>query len=225
MASTLSDHPKKLIVDGVFVGQPADLGMFGRERVQSAIVKHPVTSERVALRATNLDGDGQADLINHGGADKAVYLYPAEHYSDWAAEGYSLEPGQVGENVSLRGALESTVRIGDVWQWGEALVQVSQPRQPCFKLGMRTGTKAIIADMVDSGRCGWYARVLQPGEVPVRGGMLLVERSSAPTVATMFAMLCQPGPVAAGEIHEALGVAALAASWKDGLRKSLARRA
>lgn len=214
----------ELIVVGVFVGEPADLGIYGRERVLSAIAKQPVTTDTVVLRATNLDGDRQADLVNHGGRDKAVYLYPSEHYDSWRADGYGLETGGVGENVAVRGGVETDVRIGDVWQWGSARIQISQPRQPCFKLAMRSGNKAIVADMVASGRCGWYARVVREGEVPVNGTMQLINRDdNAPTVAAMFTMALQPGVPSAAEISDALRVEALSDAWKHGLRKMLAR--
>jgi MOSC domain-containing protein YiiM len=128
-----------------------------------------------------------------------VYAYPAEHYADWRSAEFALEPGAVGENVSTLGAREDTVRIGDVWQWGSAVLQVSQPRSPCYRLGMYTGRREIIPAMIDSGRSGWYLRVLRPGVVPARGVMRLLRRDSArPTIAEVYAMSYDRAPRVSG---------------------------
>jgi MOSC domain-containing protein YiiM len=175
-----------LEVAGVYVGEPAVLG-YRRERpVFSGITKARVTAPELKLSELNLDGDRQADLTVHGGVDKAVYVYPAEHYPAWAADGFEVERGAFGENVSLTGATEDDVRIGDVWAWGDALLQVSQPRQPCFKLGMKTGRKDVAPAMIDSGRCGWYLRVLRPGTVPTSGAIELAERADGPTITEVY---------------------------------------
>jgi MOSC domain-containing protein YiiM len=176
----------ELAVRDVFVGRPSLLGHRRDTPVYSAIAKARVGVGSLELTELNLEGDQQADLSVHGGPDKAVYVYPAEHYQGWSTDSFSLGPGGVGENVSLSGAEEDTVRIGDVWAWGNALLEVSQPRTPCFKLAMRTGRKDVIPAMIDSGRTGWYLRVLRPGRVPTSGAMTLVERDPAsPTVKDM----------------------------------------
>jgi MOSC domain-containing protein YiiM len=175
-------------VSGVFVGRPSLLGKRRDVPVYSAIVKTRVDADNLELTELNLDGDRQADLSVHGGPDKAVYAYPSEHYRAWSADSFALEPGAVGENLSLAGADESTVRIGDVWAWGDALVEVSQPRTPCFKLAMRTGRKDVLPALIDSGRSGWYLRVLRPGRVPTSGRIALVERDLAsPSIAEVCA--------------------------------------
>ncbi|MEU5261846.1 MOSC domain-containing protein [Amycolatopsis sp. NPDC021455] len=216
---------------GVYVGEPSVLG-YRRERpVLSAITKARVTAPELALTELNLDGDRQADLKVHGGVDKAVYVYPAEHYPAWAADGFDVEPGGFGENVSVTGATEAGVRIGDVWAWGDALVQVSQPRQPCFKLAMKTGRKDVGPAMIDSARSGWYLRVLRPGTVPTSGAIELVERADAPTVEEVHLVaFTNFGRLPAEHLDAALALAerilatkALSASYRDGVQSTVDR--
>lgn len=218
-----------LDVRAVFVGRPAVLGSLGGRPVLSGFVKQQVTSSEVELTRENLDGDQQADLTVHGGPDKAVYVYPGEHYPAWNADGFPLSVGEVGENVSLRGADESQVRLGDRWAWGTAELQVSQPRSPCYKLGMRVGRKEIIPAMLTSGRCGWYLRVLRPGLVPTTGPMTLLDRDpQAPTVTDLHvAAHYRPAP---GQqdgyrrlVEHALARPDLARSWQAMLEHRLER--
>lgn len=154
-----------MIVESVNVGLPRSVEHEGRT-VVTGIFKRPVAG-RVMVRATNLDGDRQADLRVHGGPDKAVYLYPAEHYPHWAQAMArdDLGPGWFGENLTSRGVLEDEARIGDVLRAGDALLQVSQPRLPCAKLAMRAGEPGIVAAFLRSGRTGFYLRVLEEGAV------------------------------------------------------------
>ena len=121
----------------VNVGTPTVLATVTSENVWSGIRKQPVDpSAPLWLSTLNLAGDGQADLSVHGGVDKAVYAYPSEHLDAWSAElDEELGPAPFGENLSTIGVLETDVGIGDVWTWGEAVLQVTQPRWPCFKLG------------------------------------------------------------------------------------------
>lgn len=218
--------PETVTVRQVFVGRPSRLGELRGRPVTSGIRKHPVRGETLAVGPVGLDGDGQADLTVHGGVDKAVYVYPWEHYAAWEQDGYALEADRVGENVSSRGRSEDEVHVGDVWRWGEALVQVSQPRAPCFKLGMHTGRKDVIPAMQATGRCGWYLRVLETGAVPVHGSMELVERdATAPTIATLFAV-CFPRPgngLDAGELRRVIAAPALAEPWREVVENRLAR--
>jgi MOSC domain-containing protein YiiM len=132
----------------------------------------------VWLGRTNLDGDGQADLKNHGGPEKAVNVYPAEHYPYWAQTiGLpNLQPGGFGENFTIEGLLESDVCIGDIFEIGESLVQLSQPRQPCWKLARRWRIKDLAFRVQETGRTGWYFRVLREGHVQAGTRLVLVER-------------------------------------------------
>ncbi len=145
----------------------------------SAIGKAPVLG-RVALGATHLAGDGQADLKNHGGADKAVCCYPAVHYPTWRAllslaEG-AFPYGAFGENFTVDGLAEGEACIGDIYAVGEAVVQVSQPRMPCWKMGRRWNRERLPSEMVARGQTGWYLRVLEPGEVGAGDTLALRER-------------------------------------------------
>ena len=139
---------------------------YGRGMVSTGIFKVPV-EDRVALRRLNLDGDGQADLVNHGGPHRAAYAYPVENYEYWAREldRADFAFGQFGENFTVEGMTEDDVHIGDVFRVGGALVEVSQPRPPCFKLGIKMGMPKFPKLFLASGRVGFYVRVLEEGEV------------------------------------------------------------
>ena len=145
----------------------------------SGIWKSPAPG-RLALGRTNLDGDAQADLRNHGGPDKAVCCYAAEHYPDWRAALDKPEAefpyGAFGENWTLVGMTEGEVCIGDTYTVGTTRVQVSQPRMPCWKLGRRWERPALPLEVSGSGRTGYYLRVLEPGEVGVGDMVTLTER-------------------------------------------------
>lgn len=216
----------------MYVGKPSVLGVHGREEVLSGITKSPVSAAEIALGEINLAGDDQADRTVHGGVDKAVYAYPAEHYPAWVAEDFDVSVAGFGENVSTAGADEKTVRIGDVWAWGDALVQVSQPRTPCFKLAMKTGRKDITPAMIDSGRSGWYLRVLRTGTVPTNGVMALKERDeNAPTIEeTYLVSFGNPARFSAEHrdaflqlAERVLGTPDLSPQYRDGLRAKVAR--
>jgi MOSC domain-containing protein YiiM len=155
----------------VNVGAPMPLATVRGDTIWSGIRKTAVDVTAVLwLSEVNLSGDGQADLSVHGGVDKAVYAYPSEHLPAWSRElEETLGPAPFGENVSTVGVLEDQVRLGDVWSWGNALLQVCQPRWPCFKLALYRERADIQARLRTSGRTGWYLRVLQPGEVPAAG--------------------------------------------------------
>ncbi len=149
----------------VNAGLPRDVVVNGKT-VTTGIFKEPVQG-RVILRSLNLDGDRQADLSVHGGADKAVYTYPVEHYDYWRRElpDMKLPFGMFGENFTTEGLLESSLNIGDRFRIGGAEVVVTQPRLPCYKLGIKFGRDDMVRRFLASGRTGFYFRVLQEGEV------------------------------------------------------------
>ena len=162
----------------VNVGVPRLLAQQRGQRIYSAIAKQPVDAGATLwLSMGNLAGDAQADLVVHGGADKALYTYPSEHLAPWASElGEELGAAPFGENLSTSGALETDVGVGDVWRWDDALIQVCQPRWPCFKLALHRRRPDIQKRMRGNGRTGWYHRVLEPGEVVVGSPVELVSK-------------------------------------------------
>jgi MOSC domain-containing protein YiiM len=149
----------------VNVSLPKDIPYRGNT-VSTGIFKEPVGG-RVTLGRLNLEGDGQADRKVHGGVDKAVYAYPFEHYEYWSRElgRTDFTFGQFGENFTVSGMLEDAVRIGDVFRIGFAMVEVTQPRAPCFKLGIRMGLESFPKTFLSCGRTGFYMKVLEEGEV------------------------------------------------------------
>jgi MOSC domain-containing protein YiiM len=146
----------------------------GRE-VLTGGAKRPVS--RAMLRYENFEGDGQGDQVNHGGPDKAVCVYPLDHYPHWEKElGRELPPGAMSENLTVSGALEKEVCIGDVFRVGEATVQVSQPRMPCYKLAGKNGERLLAKWVSRTGHTGFYTRVLSEGMVNADDAFELVER-------------------------------------------------
>lgn len=194
---------KNIEIVSVNVGQPQLLGVRKDTPVWSGIDKRPVNDGQLLLTYTNLAGDQQVDTKPkgdgrqlHGGNEMAVYAYPAEHFGAWNEElgprvptGLiaAIGPGTLGENLTIRGAVETEVCIGDKWRWGQALLEVSKPRGPCYKLNMKIGTD-MIRRMRANGHCGWYLRVLEPGMVPTSGQIEVVyQATEGITVAERFA--------------------------------------
>jgi MOSC domain-containing protein YiiM len=147
-----------------------------RKRV-SAIVKEPVVG-LVWLGATNLAGDAQADLKHHGGPERAVNVYSADHFPDWRArlDRPDLTNGAFGENFTVAGLDEELVCIGDIFAIGEVRMQVTQPREPCWKLARTLGVKDLVKQVQQTRRTGWYMRVLQEGHVAAGLPVTLIER-------------------------------------------------
>ena len=206
----------------VNVGPVAFLGMHRGQPITSGIAKLPVPSGvELWLSSTGLEGDGVADLVDHGGRDKAVYAYPSEHLPAWAAEldQPDLGPAPFGENLSTAGWREEDVCIGDRWRWGDALLEVSQPRWPCFKLAMYRGRGNIGRLLKNAGRTGWYLRVLQEGAVPVAGPLAVVERHPAGATVLAAHEAARPGGVSPEAIEEVLAVEALADEWREMLTR------
>jgi len=172
----------------VNVGLPREVLWRGRA-VATGIWKAPVAGP-VVLRTTNLDGDRQADLSVHGGPRKAVYVYPSEHYAHWRAELPEADLavwGAFGENFTTAGLLEEEVAIGDRFRVGTAEVQVTQPRMPCFKLGIKLGDPGMVERFLHSGRPGFYLSVLREGVVEAGDAFeLLGPKDGGPTIAQVF---------------------------------------
>ena len=147
------------------VGPPREVTWKGKT-VSTGIFKEPVSGP-VSLRRLNLDGDKQADLSVHGGPTKVVYTYPCEHYAFWRSElpGMELLWGMFGENFTTEGLIEESVHIGDVFQLGTSQLVVTEPRMPCFKLGIRFGRVDIVKRFLQSQRSGFYFGVKREGIV------------------------------------------------------------
>lgn len=162
-------------VMSINVGKPREVA-YQNKFISTAIWK-TATQHPVMLTSTNLVGDGQADLEHHGGTDMAVLIYSYDHYNYWEQQlNRKLEYGSFGENVTVVGLTEHDVCIGDTFQWGEAIVQISQPRYPCYKLGIRHEAPELFQLVLDTGYTGYYVRVLQPGLVSKEAGLHRLQR-------------------------------------------------
>lgn len=181
-----------ITIVSVNVGEAEVLIRWDRD-ILSGIDKRPVTSPTLRLSLLGLEGDAQADTRPtpaggqvHGGPDQAVYAFPQEHYARISElVGADVWPGYMGENLTVTGALEDDVYIGDVWAWGDARLQISAPRGPCFKMGIRMGKQALRTALRAEGLVGWYLRVLQPAVVPTNGALRVVESDRRATVGTI----------------------------------------
>jgi MOSC domain-containing protein YiiM len=205
------------IVVSIQVGRPQLRTDENGKVWSSAIFKHAVQTP-LKLGKTNLEGDRQADLSVHGGPDKAVLAYAAEHYTEWHREGLAqMDYGAFGENFTISGQTEADVCLGDVYRIGEARVEVSQPRSPCAKLARKWKLPDLPARVLANGRSGWYLRVLQEGMVAPRQALQLIERPlpqwTIQKVATVFYNLEEHFD-AAVELSQCL---VLAESWREWL--------
>jgi MOSC domain-containing protein YiiM len=197
------------------VGLPR-IVMRAGEPVSTGIFKEPVTG-RVALRTLNLDGDRQADLSVHGGPSKAVYVYPSEHYEFWRSElpGMELPWGMFGENFTTTGVHESDLNVGDKFRVGSALVMVTEPRLPCYKLGIKFGRTNIIKKFLVSQRLGFYLAVLQEGDVAAGDRFELVEKNRPSVGVTDVARLYISDKRNTELLRRAIAVEALSESWRS----------
>lgn len=181
----------------------------------SAIAKHQVEGELV-LNALGLEGDQQAETVHHGGPDRALCHYPREHYLHWAREfpeqADLFNAPAFGENISTQGMTEQDVFIGDIYRWGEAFIQVTQPRSPCFKLNFHFGINEMSQLMQQNGRCGWLYRVIAGGKISADAPLELVSRVSDITVAEAIAIAWHM-PFDDEQYHRLLSAAGLSASW------------
>jgi MOSC domain-containing protein YiiM len=210
----------------VNTGLPREVLWHGR-MVTTGIFKEPVKG-RVALRKLNLDGDRQADLTVHGGEHKAVYCYPLAHYDYWRKElpGRELPMGMFGENFTVGdvgpGMPEESVHLGDRFRVGTAEVAVTQPRLPCYKLGVRFGSDDMVKRFLASGRTGFYVAVIREGEVGAGDEMKLIEREANAVPVSEITRLYGVKRYGEAEIRaarQALRVSELPESWKEYFRE------
>ncbi|QJC54329.1 MOSC domain-containing protein [Paenibacillus albicereus] len=176
----------------------------------------------VRLGRTGPQGDGQADLKHHGGPDKAVCVYSQEHYPQWEQQlGRQLGWGAFGENLTLSGMDEASVVIGDRYRCGEALLEVSQPRQPCFKLGLRHAEPKMTLWVQESGRTGFYLRVVEEGEAAAGMALELVHRPEHGMTVAEANRIYYTAKKDARAIRSLLAVPELADSWRNALAARL----
>lgn len=201
-------------VISVNVGLPSAVEWRG-ETILTGIFKDPVPGP-TPLRRYNLDGDGQADLTVHGGRDKAVYAYPSEHYQDWQAQlGRALPPGAFGENLTTEGLVEDAVHIGDEFRVGTARLVVTQPRMPCFKLGIKFDDPQMPKAFLRAGRPGIYFAVVEEGTVGPGDPIERVRTDeNGVSVTAMLALILDRRP-SPDTLRRVLRIPALAGVWRE----------
>lgn len=204
----------------VFTGTIRETARCGR----SAIEKRQ-TDGIIALDSTGLAGDEQAEKAFHGGPDRALCHYPREHYDYWKMMYPEIEERFVapffGENISTVGMIEETVFIGDIYQWGSAFIQVTQPRSPCYKLNPLTDVADFAQVMQDTGRTGWLYRVIGKGDVSSQKPLSLLTRTSAVSVREAVAIAFHL-PFDETEYRHLLHAPGLSASWTLTMQRRLA---
>ncbi len=210
----------------VNTGLPREV-IWHERKVTTGIYKQSVEG-RVALRKLNLDGDRQADLTVHGGEFKAVYCYPIEHYDYWKKElpGRELPMGMFGENFTTDGLVEDSVHLGDRFSVGSAEVVVTQPRLPCYKLGIRFQSDDMVRRFLASGRTGFYLAVMREGEVRAGDDLQAISRDDNAVPVSEITRLYiakryDDGDVAS--VRRALRAASLPESWKRYFRERLGK--
>lgn len=197
-----------------------------KRKVTTGIFKEPVKG-RIALRRLNLDGDQQADLTVHGGPDMAVYVYPAEHYEFWGQElgGEAFPWGMFGENFSTQGLLEESVNIGDQFRIGSTELQVTQPRMPCYKLGLKFGRDDMVKRFMVSRRTGFYFRVLQEGEVVAGDAVELVRHDKNDVTVADITRLYVRDDITPELMQRAINLEPLPKSWRSYFRNQQEKEA
>jgi MOSC domain-containing protein YiiM len=208
----------------VNVGRPRLVDYHG-VRLSTGIFKEPIAG-RVMARKLDLDGDRQADLTVHGGELKAVYCYPVEHYEYWKRElpGRDLPYGSFGENFTTEGLLENEIHVGDQFSVGSALFAISQPRLPCFKLGIRFDDPLMVKRFLESGRSGFYLAVLREGEVGAGDAISITARdANAVSIAEINRLFVAKRLSATDRpvIERALNVPILPEMWRDHFSQQL----
>jgi MOSC domain-containing protein YiiM len=206
----------------VNVGQPRKVPWRGKQ-VSTSIFKSPVAGP-VMARHHNLDGDRQADLTVHGGADKAIYVYPSEHYVFWRSElpGIELPWGMFGENFTTEGMLEAEAHIGDRWRVGAAEVMVTEPRMPCYKLGLKFGRADMVKRFLASRRTGFYLALVRPGLVAAGDTIEVVQRDPHGVSVAELTRLYAVDRDDAMAMRRLLRVEALSEGWRGYFEQQLA---
>jgi len=217
----MSEHQAEMRIVSVNIGLPREIKWRGKT-VWTSIFKVPVTGP-VRVERLNVDGDQQSDLTVHGGVDKAVYVYPAEHYKFWREQlpGVDLPWGVFGENFTTEGLLEDTVRIGDKLEAGSAEFVVTQPRMPCFKLEVRFDRPDMVKRFLHSGRTGFYLAVAKEGEVAASNVVTLVARNDPAITVADIVGLYTADATNQDLLRRAAELPALPEGWREYFRKRL----
>ena len=204
----------------VNVGLPREVVAEDR-LVLTSIFKSPVTG-RIPIAGNNLAGDRQSDLSVHGGRAKAIYAYPSEHYAFWQQElpDTNLLPGAFGENLTIEGLLEAEVHLGDRLRIGGAELLVTQPRLPCYKLGIRLGRADMVKRFLDSRRSGFYLAVAVEGDVAAGDAIEVVERHPAAIGMPELLRMYLKEETAPARLREASAIPVLADNWREQFRKA-----
>ena len=199
----------------VNVGLPKEVAWKGRT-VMTGIFKEPVEG-RVAVGRLNIEGDRQADLTVHGGPEMAIYAYPAEYYHFWREQfpEMDLPWGMFGENLTVEGLLDETVHIGDHFRVGSAHVVVTQPRVPCYKLGLKFGRDDILKRFLQSGPTGFYFAVLKEGEVAAGDRITLLQRDEHQVKVADITRLYREDKYNLDLLRKVIAVEVLAEVWRE----------
>jgi MOSC domain-containing protein YiiM len=208
------------ILASIQVGLPASYPDGPRGKPwRTAFFKQPIQGP-VRVQATGLEGDGQADSSVHGGVDKAVLAYSADHYPLWRGELAidELHHGGFGENLTIRSLCEQTVCLGDIWRAGNVRFQISQPRQPCWKLARRWNIRRLPKLVIESGRSGWYLRVLETGTIDTGEVFSLVDRPHPDWPVARASKILHHRTGTRAELMALMAIRELAAAWKEDLR-------
>ena len=206
----------------VQVGRPRTVRWHGKP-VSTGIYKESVVG-RIRVYRSNLDGDQQADLTVHGGPDKAVYVYPSEHYPIWQAEfpDMLLPYGMFGENFTTEGLDESSVHIGDRFRIGDARLEVTQPRVPCYKLGVKMGSMQFLKRFLASGRTGYYLRILEEGDVGASDSIERIKHDPERMTIREAVRLAFFEQSDVAMLEKALRIRALSQEWRTMFQEQLA---
>ena len=191
--------------------------------MRTSIFKLPVTG-RIPIHDNNLAGDRQSDLSVHGGRAKAIYAYPVEHYAFWREQlpHIDLQPGHFGENLTIEGLIETHVHVGDRLKIGSAELVVTQPRLPCFKLGIRFDRSDMVKRFLDSRRSGFYMAVAVDGDVAAGDTITVLERHPAAVSITELLGMYLKEAIDPERLRAVIDIPALSDSWRADLEKSLA---
>jgi MOSC domain-containing protein YiiM len=207
-----------MIIESLNIGLPGKETFHGK-KITTGICKQPVTKE-LFLKKMGFEGDGVADLKHHGGFDKAVCVYSIDHYPFWEEFlAMKMSYAAFGENLSVSNLHEDEVCIGDVFKLGTAIVQVSQPRQPCRTLAARYGRRDMVKMVIDSGRTGFYLRVMKEGVVKVKNKLVIHERDPRNITVSFANRILHHDKTNCAGIEKVLAVPALSGSWQESFQK------